>query len=112
MKAEKLTINSQCTFHWNLEESLDAYAAAGFRNVEPHLNLVKDWLEDRGEPQARDQGVHRGDEGRTRESLSPRCGDGGPKGRGRLRGFTQRREVRPGRGGRRRSARALAANRG
>ena len=70
MKAEKLTINSQCTFHWNLEESLDAYAAAGFRNVEPHLNLVKDWLEDRGEPQARDQGVHRGDEGRT-ENPSP-----------------------------------------
>jgi 2-keto-myo-inositol isomerase len=34
MKAEKLTINSQCTFHWNLEEALDAYAAAGFRNVE------------------------------------------------------------------------------
>ena len=46
MKAEKLTINSQCTFHWNLEEALDAYAAAGFRNVEPHLNLVKDWLDD------------------------------------------------------------------
>jgi len=46
MRAEQLTINSQCTFHWNLEEALDAYAAAGFRNVEPHLNLVKDWLED------------------------------------------------------------------
>ena len=46
MKAENLTINSQCTFHWNLEEALDAYAAAGFRNVEPHLNLVKDWLDD------------------------------------------------------------------
>ncbi len=46
MKAERLAINSQCTFHWNLEEALDAYAAAGFRNVEPHLNLVKDWLED------------------------------------------------------------------
>ncbi|HKH11609.1 MAG TPA: sugar phosphate isomerase/epimerase [Rubrobacter sp.] len=46
MQAEKLTINSQCTFHWNLEEALDAYAAAGFRNVEPHLNLVKDWLDD------------------------------------------------------------------
>jgi hypothetical protein len=37
MKAEQLTINSQCTFHWNLEEALDAYAAAGFRNAEPHL---------------------------------------------------------------------------
>jgi 2-keto-myo-inositol isomerase len=46
MKAEQLTINSQCTFHWNLEEAADAYAAAGFRNVEPHLNLVKDWLGD------------------------------------------------------------------
>lgn len=39
-------MNSQCTFHWNLEEALDAYAAAEFRNVEPHLNLVKDWLDD------------------------------------------------------------------
>lgn len=46
MKAERLAINSQCTFHRNLEEALDAYAAAGFRNVEPHLNLVKDWLDD------------------------------------------------------------------
>ena len=46
MKAERLAINSQCTFHWNLEEALDAYAAAGFRCVEPHLNLVKDWLDD------------------------------------------------------------------
>ncbi|MDQ5829931.1 MAG: sugar phosphate isomerase/epimerase [Actinomycetota bacterium] len=46
MKAENLAINSQCTFQWNLEEALDAYAAAGFRNVEPHLNLVKDWLGD------------------------------------------------------------------
>ena len=44
MKAEQLTINSQCTFHWNLEEAADAYAAAGFKNVEPHLNLVNDWL--------------------------------------------------------------------
>ena len=46
MKAERLTINSQCTFQRNLEEALDAYAAAGFRCVEPHLNLVKDWLDD------------------------------------------------------------------
>ena len=46
MQEQQLTINSQCTFHWNLEEALDAYAAAGFRNVEPHLNLVKDWLDD------------------------------------------------------------------
>lgn len=46
MKAERLTINSQCTFQHNLEEALDAYAAAGFRCVEPHLNLIKDWLND------------------------------------------------------------------
>lgn len=46
MRAEKLAINSQCTLHWNLEEAVDAYAAAGFRDVEPHLNLVKDWLDD------------------------------------------------------------------
>jgi 2-keto-myo-inositol isomerase len=46
MKAEQLAINSQCTFQWNLEEALDAYTAAGFRCVEPHLNLVKDWLDD------------------------------------------------------------------
>jgi 2-keto-myo-inositol isomerase len=46
MEAERLAINSQCTFQHNLEEALEAYAAAGFRNVEPHLNLVKDWLDD------------------------------------------------------------------
>ena len=46
MKAERLAINSQCTFHWNLEEALDAYAAAGFKYVEPHLNLIQDWLAD------------------------------------------------------------------
>ncbi len=46
MRVEQLAINSQCTLHRNLEEALDAYAAAGFRNVEPHLNLVKDWLDD------------------------------------------------------------------
>ena len=46
MKADKLAINSQCTFQHNLEEALDAYAAAGFGCVEPHLNLVKDWLDD------------------------------------------------------------------
>jgi 2-keto-myo-inositol isomerase len=46
MRAEQLAINSQCTSHRNLEEALDAYAAAGFRNVEPHLHLVKDWLDD------------------------------------------------------------------
>ena len=46
MKADRLAINSQCTFQHNLEEAVDAYAAAGFKNVEPHLNLVKDWLDD------------------------------------------------------------------
>ena len=46
MKADRLAINSQCTFQHNLEEALDAYASSGFRNVEPHLNLVKDWLDD------------------------------------------------------------------
>ncbi len=46
MRAEQLAINSQCTSHRNLEEALEAHAAAGFRNAEPHLNLVKDWLDD------------------------------------------------------------------
>jgi sugar phosphate isomerase/epimerase len=46
MRADRLAINSQCTFQHNLEEALDAYAAAGFKNVEPHLNLVKDWIND------------------------------------------------------------------
>lgn len=46
MRLDQIAINSQCTAHGNLEEALDAYAAAGFRNVEPHLNLVRDWLED------------------------------------------------------------------
>ncbi|QYJ14990.1 Inosose isomerase [Rubrobacter xylanophilus DSM 9941] len=46
MRLDQIAINSQCTSHRNLEEALDAYAAAGFRNVEPHLNLVKDWLDD------------------------------------------------------------------
>lgn len=46
MRTEQLTINSQCTFHWNLEEALDAYATAGFRYVESYLPLIKAWLED------------------------------------------------------------------
>ena len=46
MRAEQLAVNSQCTSHRNLEEALEAYAAAGFRNAEPHLNLVKSWLDD------------------------------------------------------------------
>ena len=39
-------MHSLTTKHRNLEEALDAYAAAGFRNVEPYLPLVKAWLED------------------------------------------------------------------
>jgi 4-hydroxyphenylpyruvate dioxygenase len=39
-------MHSLTTAHRNLEEALDAYAAAGFRHVEPYLPLVKAWLED------------------------------------------------------------------
>jgi len=46
LKAEQLAIHSLSTSHRNLEEALDAYAAAGFRNVEPYLPLVKAWMED------------------------------------------------------------------
>jgi 2-keto-myo-inositol isomerase len=46
MKADQLAIHSLSTSHRNLEEALDAYAAAGFRYVEPYLPLVKAWLED------------------------------------------------------------------
>jgi len=46
MKAEQLAIHSLSTAHRNLEEALDAYAAAGFRYVEPYLPLVKAWMED------------------------------------------------------------------
>ncbi len=46
MKAEQLAIHSLSTSHRNLEEALDAYAAAGFQNVEPYLPLVKAWIED------------------------------------------------------------------
>ena len=46
MKVEQLAIHSLTTKHRNLEEALNAYAAAGFRNVEPYLPLVKAWLED------------------------------------------------------------------
>jgi sugar phosphate isomerase/epimerase len=45
-RAEQLGINSQCTSHRNLEEAFEAHAAAGFRNAEPHLNPVRDWLDD------------------------------------------------------------------
>src|SRR4028119_2225995 len=46
MKLEQLAIHSLSTSHRNLEEALDAYAAAGFRYVEPSLPLIKAWLED------------------------------------------------------------------
>jgi 2-keto-myo-inositol isomerase len=46
MKAEQLAIHSLSTSHRNLEVALDAYAAAGFQNVEPYLPLVKAWMED------------------------------------------------------------------
>jgi 2-keto-myo-inositol isomerase len=46
MKAEQLAIHSLSTSHRNLEEALDAYADAGFKNVEPYLPLVKAWMED------------------------------------------------------------------
>ncbi len=46
MKVGQLAMHSLSTSHHNLEEALDAYAAAGFRNVEPYLPLVKAWMED------------------------------------------------------------------
>ena len=46
MKVEQLAIHSLTTSHRNLKEALDAYAAAGFRYVEPYLPLVKAWMED------------------------------------------------------------------
>ncbi len=44
MKRSQLAINSVSTRQNNLEEALVAYAAAGFRNVEFVLPLVKDWM--------------------------------------------------------------------
>jgi len=43
MQTAQLAINSVSTHHTGLEEALEAYAAAGFRNVEFVLPLVKDW---------------------------------------------------------------------
>src|SRR6185312_14089952 len=40
----QLAINSVSTRQKDLVEALDAYAAAGFRQVEFVLPLVKDWL--------------------------------------------------------------------
>ena len=44
MTPDRIAINSVSTRQTPLEESLDAYAAAGFKNVEFQLRLVKDWL--------------------------------------------------------------------
>jgi len=44
MQVSQIAINSISTRHADLEEALKAYAAAGFRNVEFHLPLIKDWL--------------------------------------------------------------------
>lgn len=44
MQRAQLAINSVSTRHRDLEEALDAYAAAGFRAVEFVLPHVKDWL--------------------------------------------------------------------
>lgn len=44
MKPEHIAINSVSTRQSGLEEALQAYAAAGFRNVEFVLPLVKDWI--------------------------------------------------------------------
>jgi 2-keto-myo-inositol isomerase len=46
VKVEQLAIHSLTTKHRNLEEALSAYAAGGFRNVEPYLPLVKAWMDD------------------------------------------------------------------
>jgi len=44
MKREQLAINSVSTRHADLVEALDAYAGAGFRQVEFVLPHVKDWM--------------------------------------------------------------------
>jgi 4-hydroxyphenylpyruvate dioxygenase len=44
MKTAQLAINSVSTRHRDLEEALDAYAAAGFRAIEFLLPHVKAWL--------------------------------------------------------------------
>ena len=44
MRREQIAINSVSTRQHDLVEALDAYAAAGFRNVEFVLPLVKGWL--------------------------------------------------------------------
>ena len=44
MRPDQLAINSISTRQADLLAALTAYAAAGFRNVEFHLPLVRDWL--------------------------------------------------------------------
>lgn len=44
MDTAQLAINSISTRHKDLEEALEAYSNAGFRNVEFFLPLVKDWI--------------------------------------------------------------------
>jgi 4-hydroxyphenylpyruvate dioxygenase len=44
MHRSQLAINSITTRQGSFEEALDAYAAAGFPQVEFHLPLLKDWL--------------------------------------------------------------------
>jgi 4-hydroxyphenylpyruvate dioxygenase len=44
MRTAQLAINSISTRHGSLEEALDAYAGAGFRNVELSFRDVKAWL--------------------------------------------------------------------
>lgn len=46
MKPEQTVMHSLSTGQRNLEEALEAYAAAGFTNVELYLALVKAWLDD------------------------------------------------------------------
>lgn len=46
MKNEQLVMHSLTTGQRNLEEALEAYAAAGFRHVEIYLSLIKAYLED------------------------------------------------------------------
>lgn len=44
MLTEQIAINSISTKHKDLEDALAAYSDAGFRNVEFHIPLVKQWL--------------------------------------------------------------------
>src|SRR5436190_1952486 len=44
MQRSQLAINSITTRQGSFEEALDAYASAGFPQVEFHLPLLKDWL--------------------------------------------------------------------